>query len=553
MTKKGTRIHHQCQMESLKGVNYEPDLPPNANIWRRLIVRMKRWNTLNMSHPRCREFYRNRYEMYNEQARHMNSNSFIIHPFSSINTKREIYAFIVMTVSIFQMPFSIFVEPYLYWLEILRLFMLINILFNFLTGYCDEQNMKVVLEPSKIAKRYLLSYFIVDIFFMVPRNQLQLIELKYICMLATVESIIFLRINTCQALLKKNLLLWHLSEVASGTITYLFKIFYIIHFLTCSLYFVPQCLAQENKDNIHLILHGKNSTGFNTYVSFLCCSTSHFFGVSIDDRHFNDSVFSQIMYTIILLSGRMYTLYIFATMLVFFGSVNKSGSQYEEFRKQIVDFSISNKLPQNVKNRILHFFQYKFQKNYFDECKIIGVMSDHLKNELKIHNFCHMINSLNWLTVLSYYAAEEILSQMEQEIFLPNDVVLYPGEKIKFIYFIKSGTAVVRDRRGNELMHYVDGHPIGMISFLWSPKQISIFSIVVIEIMETYKLKTELMMEVFRKYPALYTFYQESHQNFSSIWKNYMAENIDKTEVTKILKSGKLLMIPRLRNQYRSK
>lgn len=234
----------------------------------------------------------------------------------------------------------------------------------------------------------------------------------------------------------------------------------------------------------------------------------------------------------------MYTLYVFSKILVCFSMVSKSGSQYDEKIHQIVQYSLSNKLPHYLKNKILDFFRYKFQKRFFDEQKINNGMSSHLQHELKMHHFYNLMISLNWYSFLTVQAAEDILLQTEQEYFLPNDVIMQPGKKIPFIYFIKSGNAVVRDRKGNELMHYNDGNAVGMISLLWNRDKISIFSVVVIEMMETWKLSTEQMIQVFQQYPLLLKYCEDNCKGFIALWHDILAEDFTKSHITKLLGGG---------------
>lgn len=150
---------------------------------------------------------------------------------------------------------------------ILRTIILINMVFHFFTGYCDDRNLTVVMKPSKIVKRYLLTYFIFDLFIIIPMTVYRKLVSYSECIVFFAQIPIFIRAYTCQNLMKKFLMLWNFSELVISVISFMFGTLHFIHYFSCCIYIIPQCVSEVTNDTTITNIHKMSNDTWDIYVS----------------------------------------------------------------------------------------------------------------------------------------------------------------------------------------------------------------------------------------------------------------------------------------------
>lgn len=556
------KTKHFCTLKKGVPKNFTPLLPPSSSYLRKF----KRWlimkNSLNMNNAKCKEYFRTRLEMYKEQERHFHQHPFIIHPFSIMNSIREVLFLLTFTVAILFFPFEVsftlspskIIVGY-----VIRACVIFHILLNFVTGYCDEKKQRIVLNPIEIAKKYIFTYFIFDL---CPLSFFTYTGWRYCLHIS--HFFIYARIKTVHTLLRYNLRYFcSISESISTCITFAVTTFCMIHLFTCGLYFVPTCvyLATESFPMRSWLVEAHIDPSMmprpdllTIYLHCLLMASCHFFGAGLGMYPPKDVANEEILLSIILLSGRLYTLFVIANLLITFGIVSISETKYEEVLQQLLKYAIANRFPNSLKVRILKYFNHKFQKRYFNERNIISGLSDNLKSEVRISNCKNLLHISDWVSVLSKHGTIDILNCTEQEVFLPNDVIAKYRDNIDYIYFIQSGTVVILNKKGTELMHAADGDSVGLLSLLWDVREKHALSAVALEITNTYKIKKEDLIRMFKNYPEFLKQYEIKTKKAILKWENLNAAKHDVIlDLVKSFESGHILQKPRKRPKYSSK
>ncbi|CAH0564779.1 unnamed protein product [Brassicogethes aeneus] len=119
----------------------------------------------------------------------------------------------------------------------------------------------------------------------------------------------------------------------------------------------------------------------------------------------------------------------------------------------------------------MKFYEYIFQKYYFDESDILNKMPIHMRNEVHLYCCRILIEKTDAFRNLSKSAMGEIMEYFKQEIYIPHNVIIKCDDFIENIYFISFGTA----------MYMV--------------------TVVALEITELYKVAKSELLKLFLEYP----------------------------------------------------
>lgn len=163
---------HDCQLPSEDG-------SANYRIYQGCFVTFRRklwtWVTVSPSDPNSKKFLKSATQIHAEELRHLIRFPNTIHPFSVGRFTWEMIMLPVWLLLYIIIPIVVS-TPYdedetdevLFIKMALDTVCWIDIVIWFFTGYYDEERQLVVLNLRKIAKRYVLSYFVFDIVSSLP-------------------------------------------------------------------------------------------------------------------------------------------------------------------------------------------------------------------------------------------------------------------------------------------------------------------------------------------------------------------------------------------------
>lgn len=108
-------------------------------------------------------------------------------------------------------------------------------------------------------------------------------------------------------------------------------------------------------------------------------------------------------------------------------------------------------LPDHLQTRILDFFLYKFQKNYYKEKEIMSTISEQLRQAIYLHTCKSLLESVVIFKGLPTTLLIRIVTCMKSEIYLPNDVIVNAGNIGDSMFFIATGTVAIYTGAGKEV------------------------------------------------------------------------------------------------------
>ncbi|XP_018574781.1 potassium channel KAT1-like [Anoplophora glabripennis] len=492
-----------------------PKLPPNASWTKRCCRNIRKLFLMNPNHFKCNKLFRNKSSVLGERKRHANSPySLVIHPLSTLNTILEIVFVLTWFYSLIMEPLTVFSSNFSKYLKKLQFvavapirLTLIILLFN--VGYIDERTKRVIIERKKIILRYLRTFFFFDIctsayplYFMKTLSMKGLVKCssRHIRESYCFEVLYVLRILCCWV--RINTLLTFLNDTLANVnvrktlrifVTHLIRTFIYLHLSAFLLYFVPYLFHRGDWPRESWLTEAKITHSEDLsfqYCQSLLLAMCYFFGISYDFHI--ELIDEQICIIVITLFGRLYTLYLLADILNIFGIVGISESMYEKQLSRLQQYMAAKHLPENMRQRMLKYYEFKFQKRFFKEAEIINTLSQHLRTELFLFTARKLVQKVDFFKRLPTAAIGTLIGAMNSETYSPRDVIIKLGSESDDIFFISTGTVALMNKEGVELCHLEDGEEFGTTCFIAKEQM---FTVVAVETTEVFTISKEKFLE----------------------------------------------------------
>lgn len=131
---------------------------------------------------------------------------------------------------------------------------------------------------------------------------------------------------------------------------------------------------------------------------------------------------------------------------------NAATTKYHEIVQQLRDYMHTKDLPKKMIQRVIQYFEFRFQQNYFKEDEILSTLSHKLIDEINIHSCESLIENVNILKNMPASVVLKMTTVMKKEVFLPNDVIILANTPGDCMFFISSGTVAVYTPSGKEVI-----------------------------------------------------------------------------------------------------
>lgn len=548
---------HKCDLPQAS-TSCLPLLPPQASYSEKWFRTFKKLFLISDGHRLTKKYYRSNATKLFERKRHLQkSHWYIIHPFSSLSKYIEIF----MTFNWFFMfmidpVFDSFFENATHFELILRknvrnYFIVIQSFFiitRFFSGYIISSTSEVILSHQMIMGHYLKTYFIFDLSGVIPFQRLATFIyhtknypsiVDFFCVLYS--QIKMVRIFTALRYFRHITGKLGFSHVGHKIMCLTINGVYMLHWCSCLFYFIP---SLDVKNSINWITEANiaNDPIYRKYIISLYVSTTHFLSsgtTTYSIKYYRD----YVVCSIITLLGYFFLAFSTAYVLQTRNSSAASECKYEELLQSLMIFCQRKKLPYELRERLILYYEYKFQKHYFKENVIMASLSEHLQYEVMLHSCRHLLESVKLLKGLSKVTIGTLIASLKHEVYLPNETVLQSTFPSNGLYFIASGTLGVFTNEGSEIFHIEDGDHFGATGILY-PEFGAIINVIAIETSELYRLKRFDFFYIYDKHPEFAERIRKEcndilNKTYTTIDKLRREKN--KTDILNDLKMGKIL------------
>ncbi|XP_045477531.1 potassium/sodium hyperpolarization-activated cyclic nucleotide-gated channel 1-like isoform X2 [Harmonia axyridis] len=486
---------HICSVQHETSQTFLPYNENTKNVYKKFLRYLLDWSLVWKRHPQFSHFYKSTTAYLVERKLHASSRYFyIIHPMSRLSFGMELVLMMSYPFAFIYYPLasSFFKLKHLYRKGYSRtettfqcIFML-EIILRFFIGRKHSRLKKVIINQRVIIKKYILSfYFIIDICGALPITYaLPLTEDKIILIcLASMRTLKILRIGSFLSYLHDLLKVLHLSAY-QGVIKFVTIIGFTIHWFTCIHYGVKRVryiFIEPNTGYSVIYRNVTNSpyldTAYKTMGTILAARR---------DSPYRTAIEHKILNCLFLLCGRVIILFLGVVLINQILQTAEMDIKYRDVLGQLNEFMKRKKLPLATRNRLIAFYEYKFQGKYVKEKKIENLLSDRLKKEVNFHSSNQLIKQVQIFEDVPTKILGEVLSHLKSEVFLPNDIIISAGSPAECMYFIASGTVAVTTASGREVCHLEDGGYFAL------------------EICETYRLDSKTFRNCFKSNPGIF-------------------------------------------------
>ncbi|XP_057651984.1 potassium/sodium hyperpolarization-activated cyclic nucleotide-gated channel 2-like [Diorhabda carinulata] len=554
---KGSTVEHACVLRRRKTMVALEPLPPTSGLWARISRKFYSLIILNMQSNQCKKFYNHPSFMRAELRRHVHSNfSHFVHPFSKLSSFVDKLFYILLLHRTFLIIYADKKPSGIFETCVIRdAIHIIIMITRFFTGYIDKKTKEVCLEPSRIARNYITSYFILDAYLAVEEYiYLTKLELWKIATNIISFFVYLLRFKSLNHVMDDYLNLLGTNNHSAFILYNTLLLTFILHGFSSLMYWVPTHIYRYNKnfpENSWINRKDLSFTEYNesTYIACFFIVISYFLG----STHFDlvSEPIEQLLLFVLTFSGRMCTLVVIARVLIYFGYSDVSESEYENMVFQLYNYMRTMKVPKEIQEVILERMKYTYQKKYFNENEILSTLTEQMKTELFIFGAKHLIAKCPPLQSLDRFEITKLFVHMKTHIFSPHEVIQNYDDVQPYIFFISSGMVAGYTNDAIQFLILGEGDVLGMIRS--SPSEPPWYSslFISVETTEVYsihyknlKLVTEAKQEHFTKYfRALLLERQGKHRTCKTYHKKA------NTVMTQLQK-GELLEKPQLRHGY---
>ncbi|XP_073958045.1 potassium/sodium hyperpolarization-activated cyclic nucleotide-gated channel 1-like [Choristoneura fumiferana] len=499
------------------------NLPPNARCYWRFRSRLQRLMLPCEWHRGSAIYIRSRKSLEMERDRQLRSGHHLVfHPYSPLKFYWSCFVMVANLFASWYMPWQVFyhcpnpADPIILATDFIS-FCDIIVLFN--SGYTEEDNKQVILDPKLIALHYIKGTFIFDLIAALP---FQLYQPFNNCEYPTHTLFFPLKaLNFYEARRKTESFFEQLDLPYpwSVLIVVAMKLLLFFHWLTYLHYQLPSLFAHflRKEDTaawmwLKRCKVGNTSGFFEKYVSnlyFVC-------GLCIGAGYYspvNAHVCPEMILNAIMgIGGGIFLTYCFMTLLRLSLYWQYQKHSYES-RVQDLEKYISNKrLPKSLHRKIQQFLSYKFSGNYLNEEQILGTINEQIKQDINMHSCKRLVANVPPLRDLPVAVVNAIIFSLKQETLVPGQTIQKFGEPSERMCFISYGTLSVSDEHGRELTHLNDGAYFGDRAIL-NPGAPAVTTITALEITEIFVLNSQDFQTCIQPYPHLKRRMEETRRN----------------------------------------
>ncbi|XP_039432030.1 potassium/sodium hyperpolarization-activated cyclic nucleotide-gated channel 1-like isoform X1 [Culex pipiens pallens] len=486
--------------------------------------RFREWFLIDPRHPQTVRYYTSSYLLRSELVRHIKSRYwFMIHPFSRFRFYWEIWLVLYTYALMLAVPFTIAFtgtmrrENYVYFIAAgVNLLSTAEIVVNCLTGFSTDQYYQHVrLGPWDVFVNYLKGMFVIDFIYAFPAS---LFARAFIRNEAALEVVL----NVVSGLLLfKVVSLWKIWRYIINIFErFRFEMinYYKLRLILISGLFIHwcNCFYKIAATVVEDPQYGEDPL-WDEHVKFLlnidngmmrryghCFSTVlyYLFVMSFGEIGIPTTVHGKVLGAVCIIVGICFQLYLILQFFKLTTMTNSTKRNYAESVSQLQAYMGMKQFPKEMANRLMFYYEKKFEKCYFDEDKILSTLSEPLRHQIDDHSAARFYTTVPVFKDVPRSLLLALVRNMEKEIYLPNDMIVKAGSVGSWICFIHTGSVAAYTQSGKEIFHLYDGDHFGEISLFLKNKRL--LNVIAIEFTQIFVLRRKAFIELVPPENALY-------------------------------------------------
>uniref|UniRef100_H3A9X7 Potassium voltage-gated channel subfamily H member 8 n=2 Tax=Latimeria chalumnae TaxID=7897 RepID=H3A9X7_LATCH len=327
---------------------------------------------------------------------------------------------------------------------------IIDIILNFRTSYVSKSG-QVIFEARSICIHYVTTWFIIDLIAALPFDLLYAFNVTVVSLVHLLKTVRLLRLLR---LLQK---LDRYSQHSTVVLTLLMSMFALLaHWMACIWYVIGRREMDANNPltwdigwlhelgkRLESPYHGNNTLGGpsirSTYIAALYFTLSSLTSVGFGNVSANTDA-EKIFSVCIMLIGALMHALVFGNVTAIIQRMYSRWSLYHTRTKDLKDFIRVHHLPQQLKQRMLEYFQTTWSvNNGIDSNELLKDFPDELRSDITMH-LNKEILQLSLFESASRGCLRSLSLHIKTSFCAPGEYLLRQGDALQAVYFVCSGS-----------------------------------------------------------------------------------------------------------------
>lgn len=210
---------------------------------------------------------------------------------------------------------------------------------------------------------------------------------------------------------------------------------------------------------------------------------------------------SQMAYaTVVMLVGYVLFAYLVGNIASLFNTIDPLHSQHVRTMDQATSFIQHHSVPQNLKNRILDYLGYMWERKVtYDETYMLDMLPWGLRSEVSMFLRKEVIERVPFFRDSSDSFLREVADSLRPIVVTPGEFVFRFGDRARYMYFISSGSVDVFAGNGTKIGTLQQGDFFGEMALLEKRRRGA--SIQAVEYCDLYVLDATAFDHVLTNFP----------------------------------------------------
>ncbi|XP_015440351.1 PREDICTED: potassium/sodium hyperpolarization-activated cyclic nucleotide-gated channel 1-like [Dufourea novaeangliae] len=505
-------VEHTCEIPKEDDILFLPDRTPLRKLYDFLRLTLM----ASYRNPAARKYLGSTAFIVSERRRQLKKYMHIIHPFSMFSHCWNIVIIFVITIMEILIPYQAafeMIQRPMAWTVVKNSLLgvcCIDMLIKMKTGYMDEEEHKVILDPKKILNRYIKSStFFPDLLGSFPTD-LFFITWWY-------RRKVFRKIASLICVFRVFSLSHHISKLAHAydmplaRYEFCVVIYWLligVHWQSCLFWMIPIAAMSMQRPkppaNNSWVMEQElwHLSRGDQYFSSMLRAIATFMKSGLLQANETNMVDLYLIIGLQVL-GILAPWILISRVMQFFKGTNSSRLKYQATMAQLRQYMRHKHLPHVTQARITEYYEFHFQRRYFRESEIIHTLSTQMRHEISMHSCRKLVENVTFFNNLPLSLLGRIVGQLKSEIFLTNDVIVRANQPGDCMYFIATGTVAIYTNSGKEVCHLEDGAHFGEVALVM-PNELRVASVVAVEVCELYRLNRADFARTIHPYPMLW-------------------------------------------------
>mmetsp|Transcript_18439 Transcript_18439/g.39934 ORF Transcript_18439/g.39934 Transcript_18439/m.39934 type:complete len:750 (-) Transcript_18439:98-2347(-) len=394
---------------------------------------------------------------------------YIILPHNKYRTGWDIFMAWLLSILAFYIPFRVCFyfdsadsdRKAIFWIELgADCLFVIDIVLNFLTAYGDPKTKIMIVDPKKIAKRYLTGFFFVDViatfpFGLVLSHQSLGLTNKFgkfgrlPKLLKFLRAAKLLKLVRLQHFISRLEMEYNIHHGVTRMIKVISLVFLVTHVVACAFYLIGLSGGTDLDDGGWMYRFEFNEKPVAArYVASLYWSFSTLTTVGYGDisaRTAQEQAFSMAM----MLVGVSWYAICVSSMSAIMSTFDAQNKAIRDKMLSVNSFIRAAKLPPPLAHRIRSYFEFRstqkaFAMNsHYDADELLEEVGSALRTEILLHLERDLIEKIPFFDGKVPQFVADSISMLQPMVFQVGDIIVREGSQADEMYFLISGRAAV--------------------------------------------------------------------------------------------------------------